>query len=72
MPSVEYEIFAAVGKYKDTTGRERTKQRLVGEVFMHSDGNRYIRLDPFFNFAACERKHGSDKLFLRCVKPEEV
>ena len=68
----EYEIYAPVGKgVKD--GKERKKTRLVGHVYSHSDGKRFIGIDPFFNFAACERKPGSDVQFLECVpvKPKE-
>lgn len=68
----EYEIYAPVGKF-EKDGKERKKTRLVGYVYSHSDGKRFIGIDPFFNFAACERKPGSDVQFLECVrmKPKE-
>lgn len=68
----EYEIYAPVGKF-EKDGKERKKTRLVGHVYSHSDGKRFIGIDPFFNFAACERKPGSDVQFLECVrmKPKE-
>ena len=68
----EYEIYAPVGKF-EKDGKDRKKTRLVGHVYSHSDGKRFIGIDPFFNFAACERKPGSDVQFLECVpvKPKE-
>lgn len=71
MASLEYELFAFVGKYTGKDGKERTLSRKVGEIWAHSDGERYIRLDPFFNFAAVERKPGSDRIFLKVTKPED-
>jgi hypothetical protein len=70
MPQVEYELFAAVGRYQGKDGKERTSTRKVGELLTHSTGERFIRLDPFFNFGAVERKPGSDRIFLKMVKPE--
>ena len=68
----EYEIYAPVGKF-EKDGKERKNTRLVGHVYSHSDGKRFSGIDPFFNFAACERKPGSDVQVLDCVpeKPQE-
>jgi len=68
---VEYEIYAPVGKF-EKDGKERRKTRLVGHVYSHSDGKRFIGIDPFFNFAACPRKDGGDVLFLECVAPKRA
>lgn len=70
MAVIEYELFAAVGKYTAQDGRKRTLTRKVGEVWTHSSGERYIRLDPYFNFGTVERKAGSDRIFLKMTKPE--
>lgn len=70
MAQIEYELLAAVGKYKTKEGKERTATRKVGDVWMHSNGDRYIRLDPFFNFGAVERRPGSDRIFLKMTRPE--
>lgn len=72
MAQIEYELFAAVGKYTGRDGKERTATRRVGDVLMHSNGDRYIRLDPFFNFGAVERNPGSDRIFLKMTRPEGI
>lgn len=73
MANIEYRILAPVAKYQGKDGRNRRVSRPIGEIFVHSDGRRYIALDPFFNFAACERAPGRDKLFLSCepVEPQQ-
>ncbi len=70
MATVEYELFAGVGKYQDQDGKERTKLRRVGKVWRHSNGDPYMELDPFFNFGAVQRKPGSDRLFLKMAPPQ--
>jgi hypothetical protein len=64
---VEYDLYAPVGKFAGKDGKERNKTRLVGHIYAHSDGKRFIGIDPFFSIAACERKPGSDMVFLECV-----
>ncbi len=68
MAVIDAELYAAVGKYQDKDGKERTKTRKVGAIMTHSDGRRYVQLDPFFNFGAVERKPGSDRIFLSISK----
>ena len=70
MATLEYELFAAVGKYQDQNGKDRTKTRKVGAVWRHTNGDPYVEIDPFFNFAAGERKPGSDRLFLKMTPPQ--
>ena len=70
MPTVEYNIVASISKYKDKSGKDKVKYRQVGEVCIHSDGRRYIAIDPFFNLAACERPQGRDKVFLSLIPPD--
>jgi len=70
MTTIEYELFAGVGKYQDSEGKERTKLRRVGAVWRHSNGDPYMELDPYFNFGAVQRKPGSDRLFLKMAPPQ--
>lgn len=70
MATLEYELFAAVGKYQDQNGKDRTKTRKVGELWRHSNGEQYIQLDPFFNFGAVQRQPGSDRIFLKMTPPQ--
>ncbi len=71
MAKIEYELFAKTGSYQDGDGRDRILTRKVGEIWAHSDGRRYIRLDPFFNFAGVERKTGADSIFIQMKRTGE-
>lgn len=68
MAHIEHEIYVSLGKYTETDGKQRTRKRKVGAI-MRSDENNglYISLDAMFNFAAVERRYGSDKIYLTCT-----
>ena len=71
MSRQESRIIASIGSYTDKSGRARRITREIGTIIAHSDGSRYIAMDPFFNLAACPRKPGSDKVFLSIEPIEE-
>lgn len=58
------DLAVTVGSYTNSQGEEKRRYMNCGAVMEGDDGNQFLMLNRFINFAALPRKQGSDSILI--------
>ncbi len=56
--------------YQNKEGETKNSYRTVGSLMESEDGNKFIMIDPTFNFAAVKRDEGRDMVLVSMFEPK--